>query len=159
MKPAPTRGSMATQRRLQPRWFRQCGLAGCGHPALRTRPLVRRRGGLYGRPDRVAFPTTPPAEPRRAACPHAAADQVRCAPGPGGCGGLARTRDARPYGVCVRRGVSNAAVRSGRIYNPPLQIRSGFPRRGGLYGRPEPSPDSCRGSMAAAHAARGALHA
>ena len=38
-------------------------------------------------------------------------------------------------------------------------IRSGFPRRGGLYGRPEPSPDSCRGSMAAAHAARGALHA
>ena len=25
-------------------------MAGCGHPALRTRPKVRRRGGLYGRP-------------------------------------------------------------------------------------------------------------
>ena len=35
-------------------------MAGCGHPALRTRPKVRRRGGLYGRPCRVAFPAASP---------------------------------------------------------------------------------------------------
>ena len=40
-----------------------------------------RRGGLYGRPEPGAL----------------------CS-GPGGSGGWARTRDARPYGWCVRRG-------------------------------------------------------
>ena len=35
-------------------------MAGCGHPALRTRPKTRRRGGLYGRPGRPAIPAAPP---------------------------------------------------------------------------------------------------
>ena len=44
-------------------------------------------------------------------------------------------------------GASGAAVRSGRIYNPPLRTRLRFPRRGELYARPRPGPDSRRGTM------------
>ena len=43
--------------------------------------LCPRRGGLYGRPEPGALCSSP-----------------------GGSGGWARTRDARPYGWCVRRG-------------------------------------------------------
>ncbi len=46
-------------------------------------------------------------------------------------------------------GASDAAVRHGRIYNPPLRARLRPSRRGGLYGRPEPGSDSRRGSMVA----------
>ena len=45
---APTKGLMAGVRELRAWWSRRCGLAGCGHPALRARSKTRRRGGFAG---------------------------------------------------------------------------------------------------------------
>ena len=42
---------------------------------------------------------------------------------------------------------SEIAGLPGRIYNPPLRTRSRPRRRGGLYARPKPGPDSRRGTM------------
>ena len=77
---------------------RRLGLAGCGHPALRTKSMVHRRGGLYGRPDRLAIFTAPP--------PNAVGRHAHMPPWPGsvdrepgGSGGLLwRGVGTPPYG-------------------------------------------------------------
>ena len=142
MKPAPTRGSMAIQRRLQTWWFRRCSLAGCGHPALRTRPLVRRRGGLYGRPDRVAFPAAPPPNlvGRHAHMPPWPGRNDRR---PGGSGGAARAgmKPAPTRGsMAIQRRLQTWWFRRCSLAgcgHPALRTRPLVRRRGGLYGRPD----------------------
>ena len=69
--------AMPVPRCLRTLWFRQPALAGCGHPALRAGPNVRRRGG-YQPPDQASGSRRTPAKRRRAACPHAAMPVPRC---------------------------------------------------------------------------------
>ncbi len=60
IKAAPTRGPAAGCDGCGPGGSGGPGLAGCGHPALRTGSLTRRRGGLYGRPCRPPISNAPP---------------------------------------------------------------------------------------------------
>ena len=52
-----------------------------------------------------------------------------------------------PTAGALGEGAFDAAVRRGRPYRPPLRTRLRLPRKGGLYGRPEPVSNSYRGSM------------
>ena len=59
-----------------PWWFRRPARAGCGHPALRTKSMVHRRGG-YQPPEQARDSRRTSAEPCRAVCPHAAMAMLR----------------------------------------------------------------------------------
>ena len=93
--------AMAGVRCRRARWFRRCGLAGCGHPALRRRPKAWRRGGLYGRPKTPAISTAPP--------PNAVGRHAHMPPWPGGVAG-----EPRGSGGAVWRGVGTPPYGEGR---------------------------------------------
>ena len=107
IKAAPTRGAAAGGDDGGP------GLAGCGHSALRTRSMVRRRGGLHGRPGRLPIPTALP--------PNLVGRHAHMPPWPG--------RDDR--GPWWFRQPATAGCG-----HPALRTRSMVRRRGGLHGRP-----------------------
>ena len=127
------------------RWVRLTDCLGCRYRAGRCghRPLRSAVGGGAARAAIKAAPT-----------PH-------FRPGSVGAGG---GHKGRPYAALsawsVGRGAhtphrtpgitghaSEIAGLPGRIYNPPLRTRSRPRRRGGLYARPKPGPDSRRGTM------------
>ena len=137
IKPAPSKWPQA-------RWFRRAGLAGCGH-ALRTRSKARRRGGLYGRPNRLPIFAAPSSNlvGRHAPMPPWPGRDDR---GPGGCGGGAvRAAASRPYertgggARCLRASWFRRPGLAG-CGHPALRTRSKARRRGGLYGRPNRLP-------------------
>ena len=126
------------------------------------------RGALYMRPAQPPQPPGPgtqrtrfgricnpplrtcPRFPRRGRCPHrpaglcvraALAGCTRCH---SCCRGALYMRPAQPP---QPPGPGTQRTRFGRIYNPPLRTCPRLPRRGGLYGRPGPGPDSRRGPM------------
>ena len=130
-----------------------------GFPAVenaetKTRPRFPCRGGRHGRPDRVptrggarwflcrrgahrASVCHPGARylddrfGRRAACPHAAGT---------GCMDHRPCESRTRFRTVRSEGASDAAVRHGRPYRPPLRTHSRFPCRGGLYIRPDQVP-------------------
>ena len=83
-------------------------------PPLRTRPRSPRRGGLYARPDRVPIPT--------------------------GVRWFHRRRGALYMRPCRTAGITGPASEiaglPGRIYNPPLRVRSAMVHPTRRCGRP-----------------------
>ena len=142
------------------------GSGGCGHPPLHARTAVSRcRGAFYMRPDCTAGPPKaceetelpygrpyrPPLRRvfylvRRAGCPHPAKPGCRNHQGPRssrpGHGGMWACRPTRFGG-----GAAGTAGLFGRIYNPPLHVRTAVSRcRGALYMRPRRTagpPQAC----------------
>ena len=100
--------------------------------------------------DELVTRSTPRCCLRRGRCPHrpaglcvraALAGCTRCH---SCCRGALYMRPAQPP---QPPGPGTQRTRFGRIYNPPLRTCPRLPRRGGLYGRPGPGPDSRRGPM------------
>ena len=101
--------------------------------------------------DELVTRSTPRCCLRRGRCPHrpaglcvraALAGCTRCH---SCCRGALYMRPAQPP---EPPGPGTQRTRFGRICNPPLRTCPRFPRRGGLYGRPGPGPDSRRSSTA-----------